>query len=89
MASDVLRFRCPAARAEDAHRHSSADIALPVPITAIAGVFERCACGERLVIALSAPMSRATLDAGPRDADGREVAETASGVLHPAQREGV
>lgn len=89
MASDVIRLRCPAARADDAHMHSAADIPLPVPITALASVLERCACGERMVFALNAPPSRATLDAGPRDADGREVADTSSGTLHPAQREGV
>lgn len=31
----------------------------------------------------------ATLDAGPRDADGREVEDTSCGALHPAQRGGV
>lgn len=89
MGSDIIRLRCPAARPDDAERHSAADINLPAPISAFAGVFERCACGERMVFALNAPPSRATLDAGPRDADGREVADTSSGTLHPAQREGV
>ena len=89
MGSDIIRLRCPRARLDDAEQHSAADIALPAPITALASVLERCACGERMVFALNAPPSRATLDAGPRDADGREVADTASGELHPAQREGV